>query len=217
MVNVRDRDALRCAEHVTAGHVLGDLVNGAGAELVVRADGSVHGTVVHERTEVVCRGIAGIQGERLTTVLLERAGNAVGNHLPCLLPGDLHVRTVALHERHAQTVRVLVQLLQRAALRADVPAAEDIVPVAADAHDLLTGPDRDLQAARGLAQWARSVHGSVLVRHAQEPATPRRTVRVRTLLPCCGSDHSCRGPMWIPPDSSPATGLARDDPTWRSA
>ena len=53
---------------------------------------------------------------------------------------DLDERAVALDERAAQPVRVLVELLERRALGADVALAEHVVAVAADPHDLLAAP-----------------------------------------------------------------------------
>ena len=50
---------------------------------------------------------------------------------------DLDELAVAPHERPAQPVGILVQLLQRRALRADEAVAEHVVAVAADARDLL--------------------------------------------------------------------------------
>jgi hypothetical protein len=86
-----------------------------------------------------------------------------------LVPADLHELPVPLHERAADPVRVLVELLERGALRADVALAEDVVLVAADAGDLLpfgTVLQRDLETAPGLAQRARAE------RRARHLATP---------------------------------------------
>ena len=80
---------------------------------------------------------------------------------PRFFPGDLNMHAVALSHRDAQTIRVLVQMLKRRALRADEALRKYIIFVAADAlNRLATHPVRlegDLQPARCLAQRARSV------------------------------------------------------------
>jgi hypothetical protein len=68
-----------------------------------------------------------------------------------LLPARRRETAVALHERRAHTVRILMQLLERHPLGAEIAGAEDVLPVAADGgHAALAQLDR--QAAAGFAQ-----------------------------------------------------------------
>jgi hypothetical protein len=68
-----------------------------------------------------------------------------------LVPRDIDVAGRGAPLRCSQTVGILVQVLERRALRTDEPAREHVLAVAADAHDLPVG-DGDLEAARRLAQ-----------------------------------------------------------------
>jgi hypothetical protein len=76
------------------------------------------------------------------------------------------VAAVALDQRAAQAVGVLLKLLEGRALRSDEPAAEDVVTVAPYPHDA-SGLMGDLETARGLAQRTRPIAG---LRHAMSLA-----------------------------------------------
>ena len=227
MVDVGHRDALRRAEHVAAGNVLRDLVHCRRAELVVRPHGAVHDAVVEHRPEVVRAGVAAVHGERVAAVALDHAPDAVSDGLPCLLPRDLHVHAVFLQQRPAQAVGVLVQLLERAALRADEPVAEHVVAVAADAHHLLARPHRDLQSARGLAQRAGADDGAVLRRGldgGHPPTLPRPDPHGHPRRGWCVHCHPCSvsapsppAPRWMPTVSPHASARTPVRRTWRSA
>ena len=76
---------------------------------------------------------------------------------------------VAPDQRRAQAIGVGVELLQRVALRTDEAAAEDVVRVAADAHDFAAA-GADLETAGGLAERAGVVVHPVgrLIRHDRD-------------------------------------------------
>ena len=75
-----------------------------------------------------------------------------------LVPADLDEDAVPLDQRAAQPVRVLVELLQGRALRADVAVAEHVVAVAADADDLLAvGVGRSVISSPQLASQSGQV------------------------------------------------------------
>jgi len=68
----------------------------------------------------------------------------------CLVPAGLFKHAVALDQRRAQAVRVLVQVFQRHALGADVAGAEDVGLVGADTDDFAL-LNLDFQTATGFA------------------------------------------------------------------
>jgi hypothetical protein len=101
------------------------------------------------------------------------------DHSKCLVPRHLDVSLAATDHREPQAVGVLVQLLQRRALRADVPVREDVVAVAADPlHD--TVANGDLETAGRLAQWTRP---EVRLVHAHRSSQVRR-LRKQSFLNC---------------------------------
>jgi hypothetical protein len=89
-------------------------------------------------------------------VLGDDRREAVGDEGERLVPGDRDVPAVALDERRAEPVRILVELLEGRALRTDEAVAEHVVTVAPYPHDavILVG---HLDTARRLAQRTGSV------------------------------------------------------------
>ena len=82
---------------------------------------------------------------------------------------------VTLHQRTAQAIGILVQLLERGALGTDEPVAEHVLSVASDAHDLVA-PQRDLEPAGRLAEGAGAERGagrpaSVMASSVPHPVT----------------------------------------------
>ena len=77
-------------------------------------------------------------------------GEAVVYCLPCFFPRHLDMHAIALDQRLAQTVRIFVELLERASLRANEAMAEHIFLITSDAHDLFGGRNRNLQTTGGL-------------------------------------------------------------------
>lgn len=74
----------------------------------------------------------------------------------CLVPRcRMQPAVVTANHRRVQPVGIFVQLLQRRALGAGEPVAEDVIAITPDATDAAVVFDFDLEAARGLAQRAR--------------------------------------------------------------
>jgi len=114
--------------------------------------------------------IAEKEGHRVPPVSLDHAVQPAINDGPGLRPGGLdQVPGGVADQRLPDAVGVVVQLAQCRALGADEPAAEHVVTVAADAHDLLAAvgarPQGDLQPAGRLAQRA-GTQGRALSAHA---------------------------------------------------
>ena len=94
---------------------------------------------------------------------------------PCFIPCDFHMHAIALHHGHAQTIRVFVQLLQRAALGANKAVTENVVLVATNTHHLFLRVHGDFQTAGGLTQRAGAENGAVLVA-SHSVTLPRTTI-----------------------------------------
>ena len=180
-VEVRHRDRQRPAEHVARGQVLGHLVDARGAEDVLRPERLCQRAHVELEVDDVRRRVADVERHGVAAVLLEDRRQAAVDLGQRLVPGRLRERPVALDERRAQAVRVVVDRAQRPALGADEPVREDVVGVAGDARDAVL-VERDGQAAGGLAQRAGDVRGG---RHGETAIswawrTRSRTSRNRT-------------------------------------
>ena len=119
-----------------------------------------HHPVEDHRRQVVCVGIAEVHRHRVTAVTLDDRHQPTLDLVPGLLPLHLHVHPVALHERTTQTVRVVVQLTQGGSLRTQIPPAEHVVHVAADAGDR-AGAHSEFETTPGFAQRTGAV-GRVL-------------------------------------------------------
>ena len=131
-VDVRDRDAERRAEHQAGGHVLGHLVDGGRGEDVARAERLHERAPVEQRVEVVGVRVAEVDGDRVAPVLVQQRRQAAVDLGEGLVPRDLLEAGRRCARAACGSGRVLVQGLQREALGADEPVAEDVVRVAAD-------------------------------------------------------------------------------------
>lgn len=136
------------------------MVDARGAVALTGTDALKNDSTERHRTEVVRRGIPHVRGDGITAMSRDDRSEATFDFTPRLVPFHFDVHAVALDQRLAQSIGVVVQLLQRAALRADVTARKDIVDVAANARDraVLHG---DLETTAGLTQRTGSVGGSV--------------------------------------------------------
>ena len=146
------------AEHQRRADLLWALVDGAGGVDVARAERLEERPAEQHGAEVVGVRVAEVDGNGVAAVGVDDGPKAPIDLGPGLLPRHLDQLTVAADQRRTDPVGILVQLLQRRALRADVAVAEHVVAVAADALHVLctvgTSPQRDLQAAPRLAQGA---------------------------------------------------------------
>ena len=159
------------AEHQRAGDLLRPLVDRAGREHAVGAERLDHDAAVEQRGEPVGGGVADVDADGVAAVLGGDPGQAVADQRPRLLPArgrELAVR--AADQRGAEPVGVLVQVLQRHALRAEEAAREHVVAVAADLDDLIAAQG-DLQAAGRLAERTRPERGAL---HQRQPTRQAR-------------------------------------------
>src|SRR5262249_42110206 len=78
-----------------------------------------------------------------------------------LFPRGGHEPAIAPDHGPAQAIGIVLEILQRDRLRAQVAAAEGILLVAADRDDLPAG-DRETQAAAGFAERADALHDARL-------------------------------------------------------
>src|SRR5262249_27120385 len=141
------------AEHAQGDEHLRQLVSGARGVDVPRAQRARERQRVRHQAEVVRDGIAVIDRDRVAAVLAPRANQTFGCAIQRVVPRRLAPARTLAEERDAKAIGVVVEVGERRCLGADVPAAEQIVRIAADRPDLLT-LDVDQDAAPGLAKRA---------------------------------------------------------------
>jgi hypothetical protein len=168
-------------EHQRARDLLWPLVDGAGGEDVARAERAQQQAAVEHAREVVDGRIADVHGDRVATVTLDDRRQPARDLGERLVPGGRAQLTVAADQRRAQAVGVVVQVAERGSLGADEPAAEDVVPVAADPRHRAVA-DRELQAACGFAQRTGPEDGRL--RRWGHVSPPRRLLRAGLDLRC---------------------------------
>ena len=158
-IDVGHRHGSRRAEQVSRRDLLGQLVDRGCRKALLGTERLQPHAVVDEWRQVVRIRIADVCADRPATVTRDHSAQSLVDLDPRLVPRHGDEFTVALHERCADAVRVLVQLLERASLRTDEALREHVVAVATDARDGVTD-DGDLQPARRLAEWTRAKHGA---------------------------------------------------------
>ena len=123
---------------------------------------------------VVPRRVAPVEADRVTAAPRTDLAEAAGDQIERLVPGDLlEVACRVATHRPAQPVRVVVDVGNGDALRADVALGEDVVVVAAHGDDAIV-LDLELEPAGRLAERAGVKDG---VRHASlrwNHARPKR-------------------------------------------
>jgi hypothetical protein len=133
---------------MASSNVARHLVDRRCAEPIARTEPGQQRTAEHHRRKRVRTSVTHVHAERRATVPLNDTLQTSLNSFPGLCPGRDNVLAVAPNHRHPQAIRILVQLLQRRTLRADKPAREHVVHIAADALDffaaLAVRPERDL-------------------------------------------------------------------------
>ncbi len=163
-VEVGNRHGQWRTEHVAGRDLAGHLIDGRRAEPVAGADPGEQRPHVQHRRQAVGRRVADVDRDRLATVPGDRRAEALIDRRPRLVPRRLDVAAVAPDQRPAETIGVVVQLLERRTLRADEAVREHVIAVAPDPlhrfGPVLTGAHGDLQAAPRLAQRAGPVGGA---------------------------------------------------------
>ena len=96
-------------------------------------------------------GIAHYSRDRVAPVAFHHVGKTVLDFGECFLPGRFDEAAVALDKRHTQPIGVLVQVLERRALRADETPAEDIIRIGADTCHLAV-TQLELEAAASFTE-----------------------------------------------------------------
>ncbi len=160
-IDVGHRDRKRAAEHQAGGDVLGHLVDRRGGEDVARAHGLGEHPAVDQRVEVVRIRVAEVDADRIAAVLVEKRTETAIDLREGVIPRDLLEARAGADQRHADPVRILVQRLQRKALRADEPPAEHVIRVTPDPLQRVA-LERQLEPTAGLTQRARAIGGDGL-------------------------------------------------------
>ena len=81
---------------------------------------------------VVCRGVAQVQRYRIVAVRALNVVEPLGGFIHGFIPADRHPAIGGALHRVAQAVWVVMQILQRHGLRADMPTAERVGLVTTD-------------------------------------------------------------------------------------
>ena len=154
-VDVGHRDGQDVAEHQRRGDLLGPLVDRGRREHVAACPAPA----AAPGCRAARRG-CGRWGCRRRRRALPRPCSAMTRPSPSatasprLVPGGRLEPVAPPDQRLAEAVRVVVELAERGALRAQEPVAEHVELVAADAHHLAPSRTVDLEAAARLAQRA---------------------------------------------------------------
>ncbi|EAU66865.1 conserved hypothetical protein [Stigmatella aurantiaca DW4/3-1] len=135
VIQVRNGDEQLVAKHQVRGQVVRQLIHGGGAVLVARTQGAQEARHEEQHPHVVRARVAQVRGHRLPAVCPLRLVEPSRHLVQRLLPRDLLPSARGALHRVAQPVRVLVQVLERHRLGADVSPAERILGVPADGGD----------------------------------------------------------------------------------
>lgn len=101
----------------------------------------------------MCIWIAKIRSDRFSAVFVDDRAQPICNVSPCFRPGRLNMNAVALDQRVAQAIRIVMQLFECAALWADKSVAEYIIAIASDSRHCVVD-NGDFQSACCFAQRA---------------------------------------------------------------
>jgi hypothetical protein len=158
-VEVGDREVPGISDHPVERDVLGELVHGRGREAALGLQSAEQGRDVELAADVMPGGIADVVTVGVGAVgLADRAEtiDAVGQGF---FPLELFPAAVfAFADRLAQTLGILVDLLHRVGLGAEVAATSGVVFVTLDANDLLAlAVDFAFEATRGLTGGAGAI------------------------------------------------------------
>jgi hypothetical protein len=153
VVDVRDGDEELVPEHQVRGELMGELVHRRRGELVARAQAPQEERQEHHRAVVVDGGVAHVHAHRVLAVLPLDGVEPPCGLLQGLLPGDGLPAGGGAPDGLAEPVRVLMEILERDGLGADVALAERILLIASDGGDATTS-GLDAQSAHGLAEVA---------------------------------------------------------------
>ena len=91
----------------------------------------------------MCIRISQVRRQRASAVSFNDTRQAIIHYLPCFFPRHFNMFAIALHERPAQAVWVLMQLLQCAALRTDESVTEYVFLISTNTHHLFLRIDGD--------------------------------------------------------------------------
>ncbi len=190
-IQVRHGHAQQMAEHEPGRDLLGHLVHRAGREDVLRAERPEQHRVVGQEREVVGRRVPDVHGGGVPAVFLEDGGEAAVDLLEGLVPGGLAQLAVAPHERSGEPVGVLVELLEPVCLRADEPAAENVVAVTAHGGHAVA-VEGYLQPAGGFAERTGPVVDAL--GHDERPIIHTGCMSTQGLTPGSSRAARSRGP-----------------------
>ena len=172
-VDVGQRHRSTGAVHQRAGHLLGQLIHAAGRKYIATAQRRPKGPIVKEERYVVHVGIAEVGRQTVAPVLGDHPLDVFIDMRERLVPAYLFPARIldAAAPNHGplDPVRIVVQVPQRQALRAQKTFTQRILFIPANAGDAVTG-GFDFQAAGGFTQRTGAVvgfgfaHGATITR-----------------------------------------------------
>ena len=184
-IDVRDWNRKRVPEQEEARSMLGVLVDRARREAAARIERLEQERDVADSAEVVGSRISEIDPDGGVAIPQLDAGQVLGDIVERLGPRNFLPAARRAPNRPPQTVRILLNLLQRDGLRTDVSAAERILFIGSDSNDPI-GLHLDEQATGRFAQIAGP--GDRLgPRHRRAQYWSSRPEKPRTLLECMRS------------------------------
>ncbi|MNV51626.1 hypothetical protein D3C71_1436820 [compost metagenome] len=147
------------------GQVMGQLIDRRRGKPVAGFQQAEEVIAVGHQPVIVHARVALIDRHRVLPVMRLNGGEAFGDQIECRFPLDgLPFIAHPLH-RLMQAIRIVLNVLQRHGLGADVPTTERILGVALDRSDLdvtaFAPGGFDGQATDGFAQMARTVMESL--------------------------------------------------------
>ncbi len=150
-IDVGHRHEDLVAEHLQRREHVRQLIERRRAVEVLGAERAQRELADRDEAEVVRGGIALIHADRVGAVTCARGAQLVGDEIERFGPAELVPRVAVAAHRALQSIRIVMQIRERGALRADVAAAERIGVVAAHRSDALA-VDLDREPAGCLAQ-----------------------------------------------------------------
>jgi hypothetical protein len=167
------RHAPRLAGHQPGRHVLGHLVDGAGREDVTGAERRGERPPVEDPGHGVEGRVAVVERQRFPAVLVDDPPQALLDRRERLVPVRLAQAVAVADQRDGEAIRVLVELADAGALRAQVATRERVVGVTGDRGDPVRVVERELEAADRLTQRTGPVGGPHRDCASSSPSTSR--------------------------------------------
>ena len=135
-IDVRDRHQELVSEHGPSGHHVRQLVNAGGGIKIARLRRTYQLSNRQQRPQVVHGGVTCVKRKRIGPVARADRPDPAFDLIECSLPGDLMPALCGALQGLPDSIRIFMKILQCDGLRADVPAAEDVVAIGFDGRHL---------------------------------------------------------------------------------